>query len=297
MRGTIPTADLEGGVDLRATLESGQSYLWRRADGAMYEDAAAPPADAWYHTVADGEVVRVRQRPDAGVLEWRSTTDADPLVRELLRLEDDLHAIRATVPEDDVLRRAWERSFGLRIVADPFFPTLVSFICSAQMRVERIYRMQNALRETYGRTRTFEGETYHAFPTPDALAGATETELRDLGLGYRAPYVLETARMVADGELTAADVQGLDYEAARERLTGFVGVGEKVADCVCLFSLSYLQAVPLDTWMRTAIEEFYPDCDRGSYAETSRAFRAALGGEYAGYTQTHLFHHLRHREE
>ncbi|MFB6112327.1 MAG: DNA-3-methyladenine glycosylase, partial [Halobacteriaceae archaeon] len=116
------------------------------------------------------------------------------------------------------------------------------------------------------------------------------------GLGYRAPYVQSTAEMVADGELRAADVADLPYERARAALTDFVGVGQKVADCVCLFSLSHLEAIPLDTWMRTAIEEYYPDCARDSYAETSRAFRAALGGEYAGYTQTYLFYHLRTRD-
>jgi N-glycosylase/DNA lyase len=86
------------------------------------------------------------------------------------------------------------------------------------------------------------------------------------------------------------------YEDAREWLTRFVGVGDKVADCVCLFSLGFLQAVPLDTWIRTAIAEHYPDCDRGGYAATSRAMREQLGGAYAGYAQTYLFHHLRTRE-
>jgi N-glycosylase/DNA lyase len=83
------------------------------------------------------------------------------------------------------------------------------------------------------------------------------------------------------------------YEDAREWLTRFVGVGQKVADCVCLFSLGFLEAVPLDTWIRTAIAEHYPDCDRGNYAETSRAIRERFGGAYAGYAQTYVFHYLR----
>jgi len=73
----------------------------------------------------------------------------------------------------------------------------------------------------------------------------------------------------------------------------FVGVGEKVADCVLLFSLGYLQAVPLDTWIRTAIADHYPGCERNSYAETSRAIRDRLGGQYAGYAQTYVFFFLR----
>ena len=75
-----------------------------------------------------------------------------------------------------------------------------------------------------------------------------------------------------------------------------MGVGDKVADCVLLFSLGYLEAVPLDTWIQQAIGEYYPHCENGSYAETSNAIRAEFGGEYAGYAQTYVFHYLRNRE-
>ena len=289
--GSMPVADLPGGFDLQSTVESGQSYCWHRADGRMYERTGAYGGSAWYYTVVDGEVVHVRQRD--GVLEWEATTDADQLLVDLLRLDDDLDAVVDATPDDALIDAAYDAYAGMRLVRDPFFACLVSFICSAQMRVKRIYDMQTALAREYGETVAFDDETYHAFPTPERLAEATEAELRDLGLGYRAPYVQRTAELVATGEMTADDVRGLPYEEAREALKTFVGVGDKVADCVLLFSLGYLEAVPLDTWIRTAIEEHYPDCERGSYAETSRAIREAFGGEYAGYAQTYVFHHLR----
>jgi len=290
--GSIPLSDVPGGLDLRTTLESGQTYLWRREDGRAYESADAGEAAApWYYTATGGEVVRVRQREDS--LEWEATTDADPLLVERLRLGDDVPAILDSVPDDPLLTDARETAAGLRIVSDPFFPCLISFICSAQMRVERIYAMQTALCREFGERIAFDGETYHAFPTPERLATATEAELRELGLGYRAPYVQRSAELAAAGELAPEAVREMDYEAAREALQTFVGVGDKVADCVLLFSLGFLEAVPLDTWIRTAIEDYYPDCDRGSYAETSRAIREAFGGEYAGYAQTYVFHHLR----
>ena len=84
--GRIPIDELAGGLDLYCTLESGQTYLWRRADDEMYRGPPAP--GTWYSTVVDGEVVRVRTRDRA--LEWESTGDAEPLVRRLLRLDDDL---------------------------------------------------------------------------------------------------------------------------------------------------------------------------------------------------------------
>ena len=287
--GTIPLADLSGGLDLYRTLESGQTYLWRRADGEMYR--TEPPAGTWYHTVVDGEVIRVRTID--GRLEWESTTDAEPIVRRLLRLADDLEAIVAAAPDDPLLREAYEAHRGMRLVADPAFGCLISFICSAQMRVSRIHSMVSTLAREYGDSIEFGGETYYAFPTPEQLAAATEDELRDLGLGYRAPYVVRTAEMVADGEAHPAEARDLEYEDARDHLCQFVGVGDKVADCVLLFSLGFDEAVPLDTWIKSAIEDYYPDCDRGSYAATSRALRERLGGEYAGYAQTYIFHHLR----
>jgi len=291
--GVIPVTELPGGLDLQATLESGQTFVWDREDGRMYEDGVSG-GSAWYATVVDGEVVRVRQTDDR--LEWESTTDAEPLLVDLLRLDDDLDAIVASIPADPLLEEAFERYRGLRLVRDRFFPCLVSFICSAQMRVERIHGMQRALAREFGERVSFDGRTYHAFPTPERLAEATEAELRALNLGYRAPYVKRSAELLATGELSIADLDGLAYEAAREAMQAFVGVGEKVADCVLLFSQSYLEAVPLDTWIRGAIEEHYPDCDRGSYAETSRAIRERFGGRYAGYAQTYVFHHLRHLE-
>jgi len=298
--GSRPVEELRGGFDLQATVESGQSYLWRRADGRMYETTNAAGGDAWYHVALpstttgtnEPEVLRVRQTD--GRIEWEaSTPNAYARLEELLRLDDDLDAIVAATPDDPLLDCAFDAYRGLRLVRDPAFPSLVSFICSAQMRVSRIHGMQVALAERYGETVAFDGETYAAFPTAERLAEATEAELRELSLGYRAPYVQRTAEMVAGGEAHPDEARGLTYEDARESLTRFVGVGQKVADCVLLFSLGFLEAVPLDTWIRTAIEEHYPDCERGSYAETSQAVRERLGGEYAGYAQTYVFNWLR----
>jgi N-glycosylase/DNA lyase len=293
-RGRLDLDTVPGAFDLQSTLESGQSYLWWREDGADYQQSGPYGGDAWYVTTtrAAGEHAVIRARQRDGVIEWESTIDADPVLRRRLRLDDDLDAIRAATPDDEILDTAYDTYWGMRLVRDPPFETLVSFICSAQMRVSRIHGMQQSLREAFGTPVEFDGETYHAYPTPEQLAATTESDLRDLSLGYRAPYVVRSAEMVADGD-DPGDVRGEPYEQARDSLTRFVGVGDKVADCILLFSLGYLQAVPLDTWIRTIIEEYFPDCDGGNYADTSRRIRERLGGEYAGYAQTYLFHHLR----
>ena len=301
--GTIAVDDLAGPFDLQATVESGQSYCWSRLDGKMYTTDNASGGQAWYETVVpplDGvndeqAVVRVRQV--GGDIEWESTTDAVPILTHLLRLDDDLAGIYDAAPDEPLVDRALGQYRGMRLVRDPPFACLISFICSAQMRVGRIHGMQQRLAAEYGETIDVDGRTYQAFPTPEALATRTEAELRELSLGYRAPYVQRTAEMVADGEADPAVAADHEYEAAREYLTQFVGVGQKVADCVLLFSLGFLEAVPLDTWIRTAIEEYYPDCEQGGYDATSRAIRERFGGAHAGYVQTYVFHYLRNGGE
>ena len=297
--GAIDIDALDGGFDLQSTLESGQSYLWWRADGQDYEDDEQYGGDARYLTTmrVDGESAVVRVCKRENTLHWESTVDADPILRDRLRLGDDLPAIRAATPDDDLLPDAFETYRGMRLVRDPPFGSLISFICSAQMHVTRIHGMQQSLREAFGTPIEFDGETHHAYPTPEQLAGATEAELRELSLGYRAPYVKRSAEMVADGEADPADARDLVYEDARSALTEFVGVGEKVADCILLFSLGFLEAVPLDTWIRKTIAEYYPDCKKDNYADTSAAIRERLGGEYAGYAQTYVFHYLRNRDD
>jgi N-glycosylase/DNA lyase len=297
--GAIDLEDVPGPFDLQATVESGQTYLWTRGDGAMYESTQAHGGDHWYETVVppiDGvsdERAPLRVRQVDGRLEWASTVDAVPLLTHLLRLDDDLDAIYAATPDLPLLEAAYDAYRGMRLVRDPPFPCLISFICSAQMRVARIHGMCVRMAAAFGDSLRVDGRTYHAFPTPEQLAARTETELRDLSLGYRAPYVQRTAEMVADGEAHPAEAATLAYEDAREYLTQFVGVGEKVADCVLLFSLGFLEAVPLDTWIRTTIADYYPECDQGSYAETSRAIRERFGDEFAGYAQTYVFYALR----
>jgi len=286
-KGTIPRSTVSGGIDLRTTLQSGQSFLWNRTDGNMYAESSD---DAWYYTVSDGEVVFVRQQSDR--LEWRATTDAADNLRRRLRLQDDLDEIFDSFPEDVALARARDRYPGLRVIRDPFFPCLVSFICSARTTVEQIHGFQTELAREFGNPIDVDGTTYHTYPQPAQLAAVPEAQLRDLGLGFRAPYIKQTASMVTSGELTAAMVWDEPYKTVHERLQSFTGVGPKVADCVALFALGHLEAVPVDRWTRRLIETYFPDLARETYGETADAFREHFG-QYAGYAQTYLFHYER----
>lgn len=287
---SLEVSNLNGGFDLQSTVESAQSFLWRRFDGEMYEQTTPYGGDAWYYTVVDDDLLSVRQH--LGQLEWRCTTEDTDILRHRLRLDDDLNNIFDSFPDDEVLDRAREQYSGLRVVRDPFFPCLISFICSARMPVKRIHTLQQKLAREYGSSVDVNGSTYYAFPRSDQLAEASESDLRNLGLGFRAPYVKRTTQMVADGDLTEVDLRKYPYEEAHERLQSFPGVGPKIADCVSLFALNHLQAVPIDTWTQRLIERYFPDDAAQSYDETAVAFRDRFG-MYAGYAQTYLFHYER----
>ena len=267
-------------IDVANTLESGQSFLWK-CEG---EDEERP----WYTAVIDGEGIRVRDAPEGGV-EYETTGLGGSCVRELLGLEDDLDEIHDAVTDDERVARAVEEYGGMRVVSDPFFPCAVSFIVSAQNRIPRIRNLVNEIARRWGDS--IEGYG-HGFPDPKTIAEVGEEPLRELGLGYRAPYVAESARLVADGTVSADGIRRLPYDEAHDAVQELVGVGDKVGDCILLFSLGFGEAVPLDTWMLQVVENHYPEMDGGTYSETADAFRERFG-EHAGYAQNYLFHYER----
>lgn len=286
---TISTDSLAGGIDLHATLASGQSYRWRRRDGDLFEPVTSLPTP-WYETVEAGEVICVRQT-DQGI-EYRGSGDVEGAIRRLLRLDDDLPAILDAGPDHPIYREAIEQHAGMRLVVDGRYIGLISFICSTNMSVERIHEMVQSLMRRYGVEHTFDGRSFYAFPTPESLAAASIEGLRECNLGYRAPYVKETAQAIVDDDPPLFDPAVSGYEETRSHLTAYTGVGPKVADCALLFGDGTLEPVPLDRWIRRAIERHFPECVADSYTDMSRAIRDRLG-PYPGYAQTYLFHHLR----
>jgi len=117
---------------------------------------------------------------------------------------------------------------------------------------------------------------------------ATEEDLRKLGAGYRAGYILRTARMVADGfDLTA--IGELPLLDAQKKLMELDGIGPKVADCILLFSLNHRDAFPVDTWVKKVLVRLYPNCD----VRRPHAYSQSRFGPLCGYANQYLFHAIR----
>jgi N-glycosylase/DNA lyase len=164
--------------------------------------------------------------------------------------------------------------------------------------------MISRLAKQFGEKITFDNYDFYSFPRPDAIAKASLNELRRCKLGFRVKFVKETARMINCGKIDLEALKEADYEKARERLLQLSGVGNKVADCVLLFSLEKLEAFPIDVWMKRVVQKHYANhfdasfikklLDKQSlspkdYSRIS-SFARNYFGRYAGYAQEYLFH-------
>ena len=167
--------------------------------------------------------------------------------------------IRAIDPADEYLAKAASFGSGIRILNQDLWEMIITFLISQQNHITRIRGCIERLCACYGDKKVSrEGVKYYSFPGPEALALATEAELRELGMGYRARYLVETARSIAEGEVSLEKIfQMRYYSRAKKELMRLSGVGEKVADCICLFALHHMDAFPVDTHIRQVLEIHY----------------------------------------
>lgn len=179
--------------------------------------------------------------------------------KEYFDLEGDYAAyIGKIAPNDIYLNTAAEFGCGIRILRQDLWEMIVSFLISQQNNIARIRRCIENICESYGeKLVNARGERFYAFPTPESLAGLEEDALMACNLGYRSKYVVRTAKCVADGDFDLEAVAQMSYGEAREKLLTLFGVGGKVADCICLFALHKLEAFPVDTHIRQALQIHY----------------------------------------
>lgn len=271
--------------DLAATLDSGQVFRWRR------------DADGWAG-VLGRHALRLTQTPDAIRAEAAAPVADWAFLREFLQSDTDLGAIRKTFPDDEPMRAAVAACGGLRLLRQEPWECLASFILSSTKQIIQIRQIVALLCERFGerlpsRPPLFPGPGY-SFPAPQAIASASEAELRGCKMGFRAPHLLEAARRIAGGRFDLEEIRRLAYADARARLMTLPGVGGKIADCVLLFAYGFDAAFPVDVWIERALQQLYFPRRRASDRRL-REFTATHFGPHAGYAQQYLFHYMRTR--
>lgn len=227
-------------------------------------------------------------------LEFRSEPHPEasvaPLLQSYFRLDDDIQAIYAEISQDARVAEMVARYPGLRLLRVEPWECLISFICSANNSIHNIHQNMERLADRYGTPINLDGQVRHTFPTPAQLAEASERELRELALGFRAPYVAQAVRAVLEGRLDLAALVRLPYSEAKARLMECPGIGPKIADCIAVFSLEKLEAFPIDVWIRRALGEWYFPGQKTPPDRVLLEWAQAHFGRYGGYAQQYLFH-------
>ncbi len=274
----LPACD----YDLAATMTSGQVFAWERV------------ADDWV-SVVSGRWVTLRQESEAIVVRTAEPQREWSWLAEFLQSDVELRAVLATFPKDDPhLSTAVAAGRGLRLLRQDPWECLASFILSSTKQIVQIRQIVRTLSERYGeRAPVPEGQlAAFAFPTAQRIAALTEAELRECKMGFRAPYLLGTARRIVAGEFVPESLRQLPVAEARAKLMALPGVGEKIADCVLLFAYGFPTAFPVDVWVARALSTFYFR-GRRVRPERLRRFADKHFGPNAGYAQQYLFHHIR----
>lgn len=298
------TVPLGSPFSLEHTLESGQVFRWERRG-------------EWWCGVVGESAIRIRQEGD--VLRCSTSSDlADSIfIKRYFRLDEDLDHVLASISKDQTVARAAQKYYGLRLVRQRTWECLASFVLATNANIPRIKKMVKAVCEKYGTAFKFEGETFHEFPGPAVLAEASTADLRQCGLGYRAPFLRRVASSVAEGKVDFVAFESMSYEEARDELLKelfgeklLLGVGPKVADCVLLYSCGKDEAFPIDIWIARVLAKSFPNLlgplksrllagklklTLREYDRISRSVRRRFGG-YAGYAQQYLYMAARDEE-
>jgi N-glycosylase/DNA lyase len=262
--------------DLARTLDSGQVFHWEKC------------GDGYAGTI-DAEGVYVEQRENH--LCFAGTTAE--AIGHYFALDHPLAEICRSFPNDPAMRAADDFCRGLRIMRQPRWECLATFITSSMKQVAHIRQISQTLRTRYGKRQRVIVCEAHSFPTPSRIAKLTEQDLRACALGYRAKNLLATARLVSSGEADLGKWGELSDDALRAALCELPGVGAKVANCVMLFAYERLQAFPIDVWIERVLKQQYFPRKRKVTATQLQAFCATYFGPHGGYAQQYLFHHAR----
>ncbi|HHW70505.1 MAG TPA: 8-oxoguanine DNA glycosylase [Clostridiales bacterium] len=260
--------------------ECGQSFRWN-FDGMGYIGVVG---DKVMRVVEDGKDI---------IFEGCNVDDFYDTWIDYFDLDRDYGSIRSKLIEfDSIMKKATVFGYGIRLLNQDPWETLISFILSANNNINRIKKTIENICMIYGDKILWRGQEYYTFPSPTILANSDIDTLRRCGCGYRDRYILETAKKVVENEAKLYSLRMLSYDEAIDFLLKFSGVGPKVADCVALFSLGKYEAFPVDVWIKRIVEALYFEREEICKEDIKR-FASNKFGDYAGFAQQYLFYYAR----
>jgi len=264
-------------INIETTINSGQVFLWNKIE------------NQWVG-VNGQDIIILNQSPFSA----RSSSNS---IDNFFREDDNLKKILSNISRDKIVGRAVQQSPGLRLVRQDPFQCYISFICSSNSSIQNIRSMLENLCKKFGTRQEFNGYDLHTFPKAEILAKASMKDLAECRLGFRAKYVKEASQAVDSGKIDFTWLKKTDYRTAIETLKKILGIGNKVADCIALFSLDKMEAFPIDRWTQRILlkyyKKFFDDITEKPVTEKKYEILhkeiVEYFGPYAGYAQQFLF--------
>lgn len=264
--------------DLQQTLECGQCFRFYKQD------------EQDYVVVAYGRLLHIMEKDNSLVFLDKTINEVENIWIPYFDLNRDYGKIKEfLLKSDETLEPAIKEKNGVRILNQEFVETLISFIISQNKQIPHIKHIVKTISEIFGDyLGEVNGEKYYSFPNMKQLSSITEADFRKMKTGFRAPYLSDAVEKISTGIVNEKEIRTLNEEDARKKLMEIKGVGEKVANCVMLFSLGYRQAFPIDVWIKRIMETLYfngKDTSKDIIGKRAKE----LYGEYGGYAQQYLF--------
>ena len=255
------------------TFECGQCFRWDRCD------------DGSYIGVAGGKVIKASENEKEIILKC----DDDAFIKDYFDLNRDYSEIKSKLSlKDDIMKKGTKLGYGIRILKQDPWETIVSFIISANNNIPRIKKIINSLCENFGNEIFCDGKKYYTFPGPEKISELNEEDLGVIRSGFRAKYILDAAESVLTGKVDMNLIYDMNTSDAREYLKHIKGIGDKVADCVLLFAYQKFDVFPKDVWIKKALFELY-----GVSEKDFNKFVTDYFGNLGGFAQQYLFYYMR----
>tara|TARA_B100000959_G_scaffold47278_1_gene48327 strand:- start:2412 stop:3251 length:840 start_codon:yes stop_codon:yes gene_type:complete len=262
-------------IDVENSINSGQVFLWKKNE------------TNWYG-VNGQDILQVDKN---GKIDSYQNLEAD-----FFRESDDIEKIIKSISKDKTVKMAVKKYQGLRILRQDPFQCLISFIVSSNSNIPKIKYCLENISKKFGKKTKFQNQEFFLFPKPEKLAKASISEITGCGVGYRAKFIKEAAKMMVSKKIDFEYLKKCNYQEAKESICQIPGVGNKVADCIMLFSLDKLEAVPLDRWIIRILEKYYlKKFEIATKTVTEKQYNILHEkivnhfGPYAGYAQQFLF--------
>lgn len=265
--------------DLVHTFECGQCFRWLRQE------------DGSYTGVVKDKVLNISVVDGALLLKNTNFDEFKNIWFDYFDLGRDYGQIKEAVMKDDNMKEATAFGWGIRLLKQDIWETLISFIISANNRIPRIMKTVGVIAQEYGDELMMDGDRFYSFPDVKKLTQSTIEELEICKGGFRCKYILNSSHMVSAGQVNLYQTPQMDTNRAREELMKFPGVGPKVADCVLLYSGTKYDVFPTDVWVKRVMEELYFKRE-ASFVEIQE-FAGKYFGNLAGFAQQYLFYFAR----